>query len=330
MIKTAKLEFFRGEADPGASADKQGMTNFREWLPLYMAQPGEPSVESLVTHLRGAALQFYNSLQAVQLVWEHDDLLERLGDRFDDGSEHVSALRDLGKLRQGTMPIATFNQRFLQLATTAGALQDATIVARYAAAANEQALAVIKREKLYTGHSLGAVMDTVREEVQAAQRFSALVSNVRGSAVPSLRGVSNPPPVADDPMELGNIRMRQTGRGAPPPPPRQQQQQHRHASPRGQQRQRGQADVCRRCGGHGHWAEDCPTSRSASSWQMQKQCHHCDGYGHMAADHSRGRGRQQTPPPLRRPQSPMRNSNPYGELRNYRPRHHQGRGGASN
>lgn len=234
-----------------------------EWLQRYHTHPGEPTVQSLASYLTGAAADFFAVQSSIRTApWTLDELVEGLAVRFDDESRSLTALRELKAARQGKGEgIATFNQRYLSLATAAGALNDADTIARYIGAVNAATKKIIADNKFgrQQGTTLVGLMDDVMTEVRAISRMEEWVESVAaGTTTGQGPSVSYREPIAQysDPMELGTMHMQQ------------------QCGP----------DQCLRCRGYGHWARDCTTPADASQWTMRIQCRGCKGWGHKQDD----------------------------------------------
>ena len=223
-VNPAKLDCFWGD---GQAEKGKEVLSFMDWVTRYYAMPGRPERSVLTSYLRGPAADWYNT--NLRHGWDHDELLVQLGIRFHDEGKQVASLQQLMRLQQGSMHIAQFNQRFLQLALAAQKLDDSDIVVRYASACGLGAREVIRRHQLYTS-PLATVMQRVQQEVMMEQGFGALMASVdvRGAAQqqqPQLMG-----PV---PMELGAMRAQ-------------------HNAGQGQR-----AGKCYECGGRGHIKAAC-------------------------------------------------------------------------
>ena len=265
-IKAAPLDKFSGE---------KNTVGLREWLQRYYGHPGQPSVQSLGTYLSGKAATWYGTQTSLrQEVWTLDELVEALAIRFDDPSSSITARAELKSLKQGRDDILNFNQRYLEVATTANALDDADIIARYSGAVNAATLQIIITNKWHTDRSitLTELMALVQGEVQSVNEFHAHIRSVTDGASITGRSdynvrYSEPMAATSDPMELGTMRMNQQFAG-------------------------GQ---CFRCHGYGHWADQCATPDNADERLMQLQCHKCKGWGHMQGECKSPEQRQMRP-----------------------------------
>lgn len=292
-MKPGKLDPFVGEGDKG-----QEVLSFLEWATRYYSQPGRPERSTLVSYLGGAAAEWYSTV-AFREEWSHDELLVQLGVRFHNEGRKVEALHLLGKLRQGSMHIAQFNQRFLQLAVASERLHDSDIVVRYAGACGPAAREVIRNRTLYMA-PLPEVMQKVHEEVEMHARFGALVANVDGQGGAPQQQLGGPVPMELGALELGALRVQQRGQ-------------------QGGGRGQGGRGKCYECGGRGHVQASCA---NATHPRPGSSCFRCGGNGHFARDCS---ARQQQPqqPPQQQQQGR------FGALRNYRPKG-AGRGSQAN
>jgi hypothetical protein len=289
VIKAAALDKYSGEPVKGGKSH-----GYREWLQRYYSHPGQPTVPSLTSYLTGTASQWYTTQTSLRdgMPWTLVELVEALAIRFDDPSSAITARGELKSLKQGREDIVSFNQRYLEVASTAGAVYDADIIARYSGAVNAAAKKIIMDNKLHKqpGVTLMDVMAGVQEEIRTAEEFEAHIRSVTDGT--TSRGCSisySEPATTSDPMELGNMRMQQQFAG-------------------------GQ---CFRCHGYGHWADECATPEHAEEWQLQTQCHKCKGWGHRQAECATDKQQQPRPgrpgqptggyqPPHRRSSSPYR------------------------
>jgi hypothetical protein len=222
-MKPAKLIKFRGD----------GSQNFHEWLVDYLLTPGNFSVSVLLSYMDGPAkarLAFYIG-QGGQLT--HDSLLSQLGQDYYDHSQAAKARASLTALRQGKLSISEYTRQFIQLATLAGALNDANIVMRYFAGVSDSVYSVARRLGVLL-KPLPEAIRLVTEEVHKQEGYTVQRQALQAAAAGMGAAAEAAVPQGPMPMELGYMLGRRMP-GAEPQP---------------------RDGKCHACGRYGHWAKD--------------------------------------------------------------------------
>jgi hypothetical protein len=292
-----KLDKFTGE-DPNVT--------FQHWMVLYYNQRGAVDRSTLVSSLRGKALQAVTTYEAAtgqHLI--HNDIMLLLAKRFWDESAPLKAMEQLRsmKISKG-QSVVDFNEDFLMVATEAQAVQQPWVVQRYCEAVGQQYTSRVKDHSVLYRTLLEA-QNAVAEAWKAMAFAHGYSAAAPAPAVPAYE-----PPV---PMELGTVSAgsgysHHDGDRNVRWQDEQPRRQQRYEQPRRQQEyRRSQAkpgDICNRCGHKGHWARHCaaePERRGRSDSRRQ---------GRYSRGSSRGSSRD------------SRGSNSYEALQNYKPRNH--------